>query len=83
MRVRFATALMLFAFAYAALAFAADPTDDRLIADVAVAKATIILLQSRDGSRGHFSNFSSFHNRVSSVDRMLWRSKIFCSSAPG
>ena len=45
---RFTAALMLFTFAYIALAFAEDPTDARLIADVAAAKATITLLQSRD-----------------------------------
>lgn len=43
-----ATAFVLSAFAYIALAFAEDPTDARLMADVAVAKATITLLQSRD-----------------------------------
>src|SRR5690242_19926231 len=48
MRISFVVALMLFTLAYIALAFAEDPTDARLIADVAVAKATITLLQSRD-----------------------------------
>lgn len=47
-RIGLAAALTLFTFAYIALAFAEDPTDARLIADVAVAKATITLLQSRD-----------------------------------
>jgi hypothetical protein len=47
-RTGFAAALISFVFAYVAPAFAADPTDPRLIADVAVAKATITLLQSRD-----------------------------------
>ena len=48
MRTSFAAALTLFTFAYIALAFAEDPTDARLTADVAVAKGTITLLQSRD-----------------------------------
>jgi hypothetical protein len=48
MRKSLAAALMPFIFAYVAPAFAADPTDARLMADVAVAKATITLLQSRD-----------------------------------
>ena len=48
MRTGFAAALMSFIFAYVAPAFAADPADARLVADVAVAKATISLLQSRD-----------------------------------
>ena len=43
-----ATALVLSTLAYIALAFAEDPTDARLTADVAVAKETIALLQSRD-----------------------------------
>jgi hypothetical protein len=47
-RTSLAAALMSVLFAYVAPAFAADPTDARLIADVAVAKATITLLQSRD-----------------------------------
>jgi len=47
-RTSFAAALVSFIFGYVAPAFAADPTDARLMADVAVAKATITLLQSRD-----------------------------------
>ena len=48
MSTSFAAPLMLFTFAYIALAFSEDPTDARLTADVAVARATITLLQSRD-----------------------------------
>ena len=48
MRTGLAAAVMSFIFAYFAPAPAADPTDPWLIADVAVAKATITLLQSRD-----------------------------------
>jgi hypothetical protein len=48
MRTGFAAALMSFIFGYVAPAFAADPTDARLMADVTVAKATITFLQSRD-----------------------------------
>jgi hypothetical protein len=48
MRTGLAAAVMSFVFAYFTPALAADPTDSQLIADVAVAKATITLLQSLD-----------------------------------
>jgi hypothetical protein len=48
MRTSFIASLMSLIFAYVVPVFAADPTDARLMADVAVAKATISLLQSRD-----------------------------------
>jgi hypothetical protein len=41
-------ALASLVFAYVTPAFAADPTDARLVADITMAKATIALLQSRD-----------------------------------
>jgi hypothetical protein len=56
MKTRVAAALMSILLAYVAPASAADPTDARLIADVAVAKATITLLQSRD--------FTALHERL-------------------
>ncbi|MBO0758603.1 MAG: hypothetical protein J2P54_22380 [Bradyrhizobiaceae bacterium] len=48
MRAGLAAAVVSFIFACVAPALAADPTDPQLMADVAVAKATVILLQSRD-----------------------------------
>jgi hypothetical protein len=48
MKISSAAALMSFVFVHVTPVFATDPTDRRLIDDVAVAKATISLLQSRD-----------------------------------
>jgi len=48
MKTSLAAALASLIFAYVTPSFAADPTDARLLADVAMAKATIALLQSGD-----------------------------------
>jgi hypothetical protein len=48
MKTSLAAALASLVFAYITPAFAADPTDARLVADITMAKATIALLQSRD-----------------------------------
>jgi len=48
MKTSLAAALATLVFAYITTAFAADPTDARLVADITMAKATIALLQSRD-----------------------------------
>jgi hypothetical protein len=48
MKTSLAAALASLVFAYVTPAFAADPTDARLVADITLAKATIALLQSRD-----------------------------------
>jgi hypothetical protein len=48
MKASLAAALASLVFAYITPAFAADPTDARLVADVTMAKAVIALLQSRD-----------------------------------
>ena len=48
MKTSLAAALASLVFGYMTPAFAADPTDARLVADVTMAKATIALLQLRD-----------------------------------